>query len=139
MNLKTASKLLATLLFMAFFSLQATAQDEVIKEGRFISKGYRISGNFQLVKTERGIKIVLDERFRTNNGPDLKIFLSKDNHRVINNNNADLGVKVGLLKSNQGYQEYYLNPRVDISRYKTLIIHCERFSKLWGVADISQK
>lgn len=137
MTIKKLTTLLSAVFFIALFSMQAIAQDEVIKEGRWIGKGYRISGGFSIVKTDAGTKIVLDERFRTNSGPDLKIFLSKDDHGSINNRNADRGQRVAVLKSSSGAQEYYLNPRIDISQYKTIIIHCERFSKLWGVGDLT--
>lgn len=137
MTTKRAVTLFATVLFAALFSIQAIAQDQVIKEGRWISKGYRISGGFSIVQTDRGTKIVLDQRFSTTNGPDLKIFLSRDAHGRVHDRNADNGKRIAVLESNRGYQEYWIPPNVNISQYKTLIIHCERFSKLWGVADIT--
>lgn len=104
----------------------------------FVKRHYSISGNATLVETETGTKIVFSDDFETRSGPDLKVYLSKLPLSQLKDKNVDdNSLKIGVLKSKQGAQSYSLPKGVSLTEYKSVVIHCEAFSKLWGGFDIN--
>ena len=84
------------------------------------------------------MKIILDDDFATKKAPDLKIFLSRESLDVLTSKNAlENAVFVAELKSNKGSQSYEINKDIDLSVYQTIIIHCEKYSVLWGGAPLN--
>ena len=82
--------------------------------------------------------IVFSDDFRTKNGPDLKVFLSKNTVSDATGRNATTNaIRRGVLKSNKGGQEYVLPEGVTLTDFSSVLVHCEAYSKLWGGADIS--
>lgn len=79
----------------------------------------------------------LDEDFKTKSAPDLKLFLSKKQPEAINGRNAiDDSAFLAKLNSTKGAQEYKIPDDVNIEDYNTIILHCQRFSKLWGASTL---
>ena len=104
----------------------------------FVKRHYSISGNATLVETETGTEIVFSDDFETRSGPDLKVYLSKLPLSQLKDKNVDENsLKIGVLKSKQGAQSYSLPKGVSLTEYKSVVIHCEAFSKLWGGFDIN--
>ena len=84
-----------------------------------------------------GKKVLSLKGFKTANAPDLKIFLSPKTASAVSSKNATQGsVLVAKLKSNKGDQKYTLPANVDLSKYKSVVIHCEKYSKLWGAGKL---
>lgn len=48
----------------------------------------------------------------------------------------DGGLVLGLLESNEGKQEFEIPENVNLDRYKSIAIHCEKYTKLWGAAPL---
>jgi hypothetical protein len=67
--------------------------------------------------------------FRTSNGPDLKVYLSKE-IQPLN------FIRLGDLKSTSGNQAYPINGKPDIMQYKYTLIHCEQYNHLFGSAEL---
>ncbi len=110
---------------------------DVLFQGKWTKKTKKIEGTWKIVEDGGERYIILDEKFKTKKGPDLKIFLSTKTLDTVSNKNAVKGsVKVALLKSNKGAQRYQISAEVDLSRYKTLLVHCEKYAKLWGAAKL---
>ena len=76
-----------------------------------------------------GKKYLRFEDFQSTNGPDLKVYLSKDLE-------AKEYISLGDLKGNIGNQNYELQDNVDLEDYKYILIWCERFSVLFGNAEL---
>ena len=75
--------------------------------------------------------------FKTATAPDLKIFLSPQTSGQVTSRTATKGsVLVSRLKSSKGDQSYALPANLDLSKYKSIIIHCEKYSKLWGASKL---
>lgn len=75
--------------------------------------------------------------FKTKSGPDLKIFFSAKSLSLLNGKNAATGnYRLVKLKSVKGDQSYTIPSSVDLSKYKTIFIHCEKYSKLWAGASL---
>ncbi len=101
--------------------------------GSWTKKNYKIEGTWEITGRTLHLK-----NFSTRNAPDLKIIFSPQPGESLNNNNALEGaVILSLLKSNRGNQSYDIPEEVDLSAYKTIAIHCQRFSKLWGVSPLN--
>lgn len=103
----------------------------------FTKKRYSISGSAQIVETADETRLVFDEAFKTRGGPDLKVYLSKkslsdlDNGAVVDNS-----IKISVLRSKKGAQTYIIPDDIDLSDYKSVLIHCEAFEVLWGGFDL---
>ncbi len=133
--LKTITTMLVTL---AFWVGSATiAYAESINSGVWTKKSNKIKGSWSIEQRDYGAYLVLDEAFKTRNAPDLKFVLSNGSVDSVNNKNAMQGALfVENLKSNKGAQSYRLPD--NYTDYSTLLLHCEKFSKLWGAAAISK-
>ena len=104
--------------------------------GTFTKKYQKITGEWKIIKDADGAKLVLSEDFKTRNAPDLKFILTNADVASMTGKNAmDGAVVISPLKSNKGEQVYALP--ANFKDFKTLALHCEQFSKLWGATDIS--
>ena len=65
--------------------------------------------------------------FTASNGPDLRVYLSKEMQPV---NFIDLGA----LKATGGNQVYEIPDMVNFTAYKYALIHCRRYNHLFGWA-----
>jgi len=115
----------------------AAQANRVLSSGTWSKKSFSVSGNWTL-STENGVTTVaLDNAFKTKKAPDLKIFLSPLSPDQLNGGNATQGsLLVSPLSSNKGAQKYNIPAGTNLSQYKTILIHCEAFSKLWSVSAL---
>jgi len=131
------SFLALALAFAGLLVLPAIAADKALFEGTWSKKGYDIAGHWQIVEEHGKVFVELDQAFRTKNGPDLKIFLSPRPLSELNNRNVLEGaLLVGPLSHPKGSQRLAVPAGTDLGRYKTIVIHCEKYSKLWGGAAL---
>jgi len=116
---------------------EALRQESLRQEAAAQEAARPVSGNWTL-STENGVTTVaLDNAFSTKNAPDLKIFLSPLSADQLNGRNATQGsLLVSPLSSNKGAQKYNIPAGTNLSQYKTILIHCEAFSKLWSVSAL---
>jgi hypothetical protein len=47
-------------------------------------------------------------------------------------------VELGTLKGNQGDQNYDLPAAADLNQYQAVVIYCERFHAIFGVAKLEK-
>ena len=115
----------------------SAAQADV--SGEFTKKRYKVKGAWTLEQHDGRIAIRFSQDFKTKNGPDLKILLSPKPLSDISGKTAMTdAVNIGVLKSNQGEQVYTIPNDINLSDYKSVIVHCEAFSVLWGGFDIPE-
>ncbi len=99
--------------------------------GSFIGYGSeKVSGQAKIFLSNDQYMLKL-ENFSTTNGPDLKVYLSKAASP------SDF-ISLGDLKSTNGNQVYQINGTPDFSKYRFVLIHCERFNHLYGSAELEQ-
>lgn len=128
--------LLGMLLMLAPQALAADG-DTTVHQGSWSKKSHSTSGTWKIVKNGDDHFVVLDSRFKTRSAPDLKLFLSRDTSSKLTGRNAtDNATRIAKLTSNSGAQRYKLPAGLDPSDFKTLIIHCERYSKLWSAGTL---
>lgn len=115
-------------------SAAATEQDS----GTWVKKSKRIKGGWSIEQRGDQHVISFNNKFKTKNGPDLKVFLSPKTIDSVTGKNATEGaVLVAVLQNNKGSQEYVLPANIDISSFNSLLIHCEEYSILWGGTNIA--
>lgn len=97
--------------------------------GSFSNGPYgRVSGMAKIYKTGNNYELAL-ENFSTSNGPDLKVYLSKEQQPVN-------FVNLGSLKSTAGNHLYAIPAPVNVNDYKYALIHCQQYNHLFGFADL---
>jgi hypothetical protein len=112
----------------------ATATEEV---GDFVDRSHPTSGQAVVLSDDVGERFLRFEDFRTDNGPDLNVYLSTAAPDAEAGAFDDDFVDLGDLKGNVGPQNYELPADVDLDRYSTVVIWCVRFGVAFGAAELS--
>ena len=99
-----------------------------LKMGDFSGvSGHSVSGTASVFDSN-GTQILVLDPFNSQNGPDLKVYLSKDA-------GAGTYVDLGSLKSTTGKQSYEIPAGFDIHTYPYVLIWCQKFSVGFGKAE----
>lgn len=96
--------------------------------GTFVSNVHSTSGMAK-VYDNAGKKTLVFENFKTDNGPDLRVYLAKDQ-------SASSFREVGRLKSVGGSFSYDLVSAIDVGQYPFVLVWCEDFAVLFGNAEL---
>lgn len=130
--------LLVVLLSMALMACKKSALDYVnedipapgglmLSKGIFMRSSHSTSGTARIVKDSSNSRFLVFENFSTDNGPDLRVWLSK-------NTNAAQYQEVGKLTAVAGNFSYKLAANINLAVYNYVLIWCEDFSVLFGYA-----
>ena len=130
-----------TVLLAAVFSLSTAgvvlADGETIQKSEWTKKSFKIKGVAELKNEDGTIHLILGDDFKTKNAPDLKFFLSpKPIADITGENILEGAVFIADLKKNKKAQSYTLPAGTDLSAFKSLVLHCEKYSKVWGGFDL---
>jgi hypothetical protein len=109
-----------------------------LAQGTFIPLG-RYSGEGTAIVLNDGSeqRFVRFENFSTDNGPDLRVYLSASDANADSAAFDDDFIDLGVLKGNIGDQNYEIPPDVDLSIYDTVVVWCVRFSTPFTAADLA--
>lgn len=109
--------------------------------GRLEGKAHQTSGRATIYKTPDGKQYLRLTDFSTSNGPDVHVVLARSDEanltQEIVKGQLD-SVELGSLKGSQGDQNYDLPASVDLQKYNTAVIYCERFHAVFGLAQLEQ-
>lgn len=133
-------KLNAILIF--FVALFGVQDQEVVSQGEWdnYSRWTTFEGSWKIVKSGDVLYVEMGSDFEAKKAPDLKLFLSKADLDDIGNKNAlKIGapVLVAKLTSYEGKASYKIPEGINLSDYKTIMVHCEEYSKFWGGASLN--
>ncbi len=136
---RVSSWIIPVTLGFAFVLLPVFADEsKILAGGTWTKKGYAIEGSWNIVERAGERVVVLSDDFKTKKGPDLKVFLSPTSLTDLGDRNAtQSSIFLGALTSHRGRQEFPIPADVDLDRFATVIVHCEKYSKLWGGARLS--
>jgi electron transfer DM13 len=114
---------------------------DVLSEGSFRSLEHETTGAARLLRLGDGRTIVRLENFRTSSGPDVIVILSDAPNTIPDAGGYDDGnfVSVGSLKANRGNQNYAVPSSVDLSKYRSIVVWCRRFTVAFGAAPLELK
>jgi hypothetical protein len=116
----------------------APAEPVILAEGSFISHEHGTSGEAYIVELADGQRILRIENLDTDNGPDLKVWLTdapvaEGEWYVFDDGRY---VDLGGLKGNKGNANYPIPADVDITGLTSVSIWCDRFSVSFGAAEL---
>lgn len=100
-----------------------------IRGGTIVGVGHTAAGMAALYD-KMGTKVILLSPYESQNGPDLKIYLSKDE-------SAGDYINLGKLKSTMGKQSYIVPSGVNTDEYRYMLVWCEKFSVLFARAELN--
>jgi hypothetical protein len=107
--------------------------------GRLEGKAHPTSGRATVYVASDGNRYLRLTDFMTSNGPDVHVVLARGDDADLRQKTVkgDLDhVELGRLKGNQGDQNYDLPTSVDLQKYNAVVIYCERFHVIFGVAPV---
>ncbi len=97
-------------------------------QGTFTASAHATTGTVKLAKDAAGKKYLVFDNFKTDSGPDLRVYLSED---LSANNYTEITNKV----INGSYQ-LTVDNSVDTEKKRKVLIWCKAFSVLFGSADL---
>jgi hypothetical protein len=122
-------------------SLASADAGATLAAGRFgvIDAVHRGEGTAKVVSLPDGQRVLrLDDDFRVTNGPDLYVYLSgHPAPRSSGDLHAAGEFEVAALKGNIGGQNYALPQSVDLSRFRSVVIYCKRFTTVFSTAELA--
>ncbi len=97
-----------------------------ISKGNFASNAHPTTGMASIKEDAAGRYLVF-ENFKTDGGPNLDVYLSKDLA-------AGSFINLGDLKGTSGNFQYTVDKTIDLKEYKYVLIWCVDFKVLFGNA-----
>jgi hypothetical protein len=90
---------------------------------------------YQLPDSTRVLRL---EDFRSTNGPDLHVILSKDSPATTLGSVGEDYIDLGRLKGNVGSQNYDIPAEVDLDDYGSVVIYCVPFHVVFSTAAFAR-
>jgi hypothetical protein len=113
----------------------AVPEPDTLGRGRFRGLAHGASGTAALIDVE-GTRYLRFENLNVDNGPDLKVYLSPAPASSDEGAFDDGIVNLGDLKGNIGDQNYEIPPDVDLDRFHSAVVWCQRFGVGFAVAPL---
>ena len=125
----TAMRILGFAAAVLAAPVAASAQDQVLASGAFRGQsGHVASGGVSVVKTAKGVVVVLGPDFKFDGAPDPKLGFGKNGYVK--------STQFSSLKSNSGKQTYEIPSAIDPADYTEVWVWCEKYSVPLGVATL---
>jgi hypothetical protein len=118
-----------------------STEPEALYTGKLEGKAHSTSGRATIYKTAEGKEYLRLSDFTTSNGPDVHVLLVRTEDKALDAEivKGDFDhVELGTLKGNEGDQNYEVDTSVDLNKYQSVAIFCERFHAIFGVAKLEK-
>jgi hypothetical protein len=118
-----------------------SSQPEALYTAKLEGKVHQTSGRATIYKSADGKEYLRLSDFATSNGPDIHVLLARAEDQSLESEvvkGALESVELGALKGNQGDQNYDLPAAADLNKYQAVVIYCERFHAIFGVAKLEK-
>lgn len=110
----------------------------ILAKGKFHGVAHETKGDVSISKLADGRRVLRFENFETSNGPDLRVLL------VAANDTSDSAavkaaerLELASLKGNIGDQNYEIPADVDLGKYKSVTVWCNRFGVNFATAPLA--
>jgi Electron transfer DM13 len=107
----------------------------ILTSGDFQKSEHPTSGSAQIVMVNGKKYLKLDSNFRSDSGPDLFVILHRQDSPK-SYGKAEY-VSLGRLKKISGQQMYSIPNRVNIAKFKSVVIWCRKFNATFGFAPLN--
>ena len=116
---------------------KADAGTMILSQGMFHNGSHMGTGLASVYRLANGTRILRFTEFEVSNGPDVKVYLvaTRDATDDATVKNAGF-VSLGSIKGNKGDQNYELPADIDLTKYRSVTIWCERFGKNFATAPL---
>ena len=119
----------------------ASGDPQPLYTGRLQGKAHPTEGRASVYKNASGELSLRLTDFSTSNGPEVHVLLARGDdpslqHEIVNGQ-LD-GLELGLLKGNEGDQNYNLPASADLKKYNAVVIYSERLRAVFGVARLEE-
>ena len=109
--------------------------------GKFHGKVHKTEGRATIYREADGKLVLRLTKFKTSNGPDVHVILvattdAMDDANFLKDNTEK--VELGILKGNEGDQNYEIPTGTDLTKFRTVSIYCERFNANFGAAPLEK-
>ena len=113
---------------------QSTLSTSVMAQGSFhdVIAGHHAKGTASLLKIGSAYYVRFEDDFEITNGPDLVVYLGKNNH-------YDPSAQLASLKGNIGSQNYEIPATINVAQYDEVWVWCRSFSVPFGTASLKLK
>jgi hypothetical protein len=109
--------------------------------GLLAGRAHPTSGRASVYQSPDGKRDLRLKDFMTSDGPDVHLVLAQSSDEKLGQDfvKGDLNrVELGVMKANQGDQNYDLPDSADLSKYDEVVVYCERFHAVFGVAKLEK-
>jgi len=109
--------------------------------GLLTSRAHPTSGRASIYQSADGKRALRLTNFTTSNGPDVHVVLAQSADENLNQEfvKGELDrIELGMLKANEGDQNYDLPDSADLAKYDAVVIYCVRFHAVFGVAKLDK-
>jgi len=102
----------------------------------FVSLDHSTSGSLLILQDADGRRFARIEELASDQGPDVFVYLSTNTIDGPEEAFDDDYVNLGGLQGNLGNQNYEIPTDTDLTRYRSLVIWCDRFDSAFGAAPL---
>ena len=117
------------------------SEPQPVYTGRLEGKAHATRGRATIYQSAQGRRYLRLSDFATSNGPNVHVLLAHAEDKALEQEivkgNVDW-LELGSLKGNQGDQNYDLPVTADLQQYQAVVIYCERFHAIFGVARLEK-
>ncbi len=107
--------------------------------GKFHGKVHATTGRATVYQEADGKPVLRLKDFKTSNGPDVHVVLVAANAGDAKSlKSGTERIELGKLKGNEGDQNYDIPAGTDLTRFGAVLIYCERFNAVFGVATLDK-
>lgn len=110
--------------------MEMAPENSVLKySGNFMQGPYgnNVNGKAEIYEKNGTYTLVFNENFTVSNGPDLYVYVSKEQQ-------PSQFISLGKLKSVNGGQTYTFMSSVNFEEYKYAVVHCQQYNHLFSYA-----
>jgi len=105
-----------------------TINVKVLYTGQFMNGSNPTSGKISVVENSEGIRKLHLEDLKSDSGPDLRLVFSENINAL---NNIEI-----VAKPKNGTYSLDIPNNIDFKKHKFALIWCERFTKVFGSAEL---
>ncbi|MXS71763.1 hypothetical protein GSF70_11090 [Flavobacteriaceae bacterium W22] len=108
--------------------MEMAPENSVLKySGNFMQGPYgnNVNGKAEICEKNGTYTLVFDDKFTVSNGPDLYVYVSKEQQ-------PSQFISFGKLKTVNGGQTYTFTSTVNFEEYKYAVVHCRQYNHLFS-------
>ena len=118
-----------------------SSEPEALYTAKLEGKVHQTSGRATIYKSSDGKEYLRLSDFATSNARDVHVLLARREDKALESEVVPGGLdgaELGALKGSQGDQNYDLPAATDLNKYQAVVIYCERFHEIFGVARLER-